>query len=130
MQMENTMLLSLKKHLKLTDLLSQPTREMNGPFKKQFGQSDFTQFNLLTAYHKVHSETLVKAKSRCGNFRSDGVRYLSTQRGEKEFHVSILTAEAMAKIAGFKAKEFALIEKEALLTALKKALPNAKISDE
>jgi uncharacterized protein (DUF302 family) len=33
----------------------------------------------------------------------------------------------MTKIAGFKAKEFALIEKEALST-LKKALPNAKVS--
>jgi len=47
--------------------------------------------------------------------------------GEKEFHVSILSAEAMAKIAGFKAKEFTLIEKEALST-LKKALPGAKVT--
>ena len=48
--------------------------------------------------------------------------------GDKELHVSILTASAMEKIAGFKAKEFAIIEKEAL-KALKKALPNLKVTE-
>jgi len=100
--------------------------EMNGPFKIQFGQSDFAQFNLLTAYHKVHSEALVKANPDAGIFVPMGFG-IYQRNGDKEFHVSILTAEAMAKIAGFKAKEFALIEKEAL-SVLKKALPNAKVS--
>lgn len=100
--------------------------EMNGPFMKQFGQSDFTQFNLLTAYHKVHSETLVKTHPDAGIFVPMGFG-IYQRTGDKNFHVSILTASAMSKIAGFKAKEFALIEKEAL-AALKKALPGVKVT--
>ncbi|MDO9056313.1 MAG: DUF302 domain-containing protein [Sulfuricurvum sp.] len=116
----------IEKALEANGFVISANSEMNGPFKIQFGQSDFTQFNLLTAYHKVHSETLVKANPDAGIFVPMGFG-IYQRSGEKELHVSILSAEAMAKIAGFKAKEFPLIEKEAL-SVLKKALPNAKVS--
>jgi uncharacterized protein (DUF302 family) len=116
----------IEKALEANGFVISANSEMNGPFKIQFGQSDFTQFNLLTAYHKIHSESLVKAHPDAGIFVPMGFG-IYQRSGEKEFHLSILTAEAMEKIAGFKAKEFALIEKEALVT-LKKALPNAKIT--
>ncbi|HLD23494.1 MAG TPA: hypothetical protein VJA83_06080 [Sulfuricurvum sp.] len=116
----------VEKALEANGFVISANSEMNGPFKIQFGKSDFTQFNLLTAYHKVHSETLVKANPDAGIFVPMGFG-IYQRSGEKEFHVSILSAEAMAKIAGFKAKEFVLIEKEALAT-LKKALPNAKVT--
>ncbi|MDP2078211.1 MAG: DUF302 domain-containing protein, partial [Sulfuricurvum sp.] len=48
------------------------------------------------------------------------------RNNDKTFYVSVLTADAMKKIAGFDAPEFALIEKE-VLAALKKALPGAKM---
>ncbi|MBN2870232.1 MAG: DUF302 domain-containing protein [Campylobacterales bacterium] len=101
--------------------------EMNGPFKIQFGQSDFAVFNLLTAYHKAHSATLVQSNPDAGIFVPMGFGVYQ-RNNEKELHVSVLTAAAMKKIAGFDAPEFALIEKE-VLAALKKALPNAKVSE-
>jgi uncharacterized protein (DUF302 family) len=116
----------IEKALEANGFVISANSEMNGPFKIQFGQSDFTQFNLLTAYHKVHAESLVKAHPDAGIFVPMGFG-IYQRSGEKEFHVSILTSEAMEKIAGLKAKEFSLIEKEALAT-LKKALPNAKVS--
>lgn len=116
----------VEKALEANGFVISANSEMNGPFKIQFGQSDFSQFNLLTAYHKVHSESLVKAHPDAGIFVPMGFG-IYQRAGDKELHVSILTATAMAKIAGFKAKEFALIEKEALAT-LKKALPNAKLT--
>ena len=116
----------IEKALEANGFVISANSEMNGPFMKQFGQSDFTQFNLLTAYHKVHAESLVKAYPDAGIFVPMGFG-IYQRSGEKELHVSILTATAMAKIAGFKAKEFALIEKEAL-SSLKKALPKAKVT--
>lgn len=116
----------VEKALEANGFVISANSEMNGPFMKQFGQSDFAQFNLLTAYHKVHAESLVKAHPDAGIFVPMGFG-IYQRNGEKELHVSLLTAAAMAKIAGFKAKEFAAIEKEAL-AALKKALPKAKIT--
>lgn len=116
----------IEKALEANGFVISANSEMNGPFKIQFGQSDFAQFNLLTAYHKVYSESLVKSHPDAGIFVPMGFG-IYQRAGDKELHVSILTAASMSKIAGFKAKEFALIEKEALAT-LKKALPNAKLT--
>ncbi|MDD2829979.1 MAG: DUF302 domain-containing protein [Sulfuricurvum sp.] len=116
----------IEKALEANGFVIAADSEMNGPFTKQFGQSDFAQFNLLTAYHKKLADSLVRSHPDAGIFVPMGFG-IYQRNGDKNLHVSILTAEAMAKIAGFKAKEFGLIEKEALST-LKKALPNAKIT--
>ncbi len=100
--------------------------EMNGPFTKQFGQSDFAQFNLLTAFHKTLSASLVKTHPDAGIFVPMGFG-IYQRSGDKNLHVSVLTASAMKKIAGFDAPEFKLIEKEVLST-LTKALPGAKVT--
>jgi len=116
----------VEKALEANGFVISANSEMNGPFMKQFGQSDFSQFNLLTAYHKVHAESLVKAHPDAGIFVPMGFG-IYQRNGDKNLHLSILTASAMEKIAGFKAKEFALIEKEAIAT-VKKALPGVKVS--
>lgn len=100
--------------------------EMNGPFKIQFQQSDFTIFNLLTAYHKQYAASLVKSHPDAGIFVPMGFGIFQ-KTGDKTLHISILTPEAMEKIAGFKAPEFAQIDTVAL-NALKKALPGATVA--
>lgn len=116
----------IEKALEANGFVISANSEMNGPFMKQFGQSDFSQFNLLTAYHKVHAESLVKTHPDAGIFIPMGFG-IYQRNGDKNLHLSILTASAMEKIAGFKAKEFALIEKEAIAT-VKKALPGVKVT--
>jgi uncharacterized protein (DUF302 family) len=101
--------------------------EMNGPFKIQFQKTDFAVFNLLTAFHKEHTASLVKSHPDGGIFVPMGFG-IYQRNGEKNLHVSVLTSEAMKKIAGFDAPEFALIEK-GVLSALQKALPNATVSE-
>lgn len=98
--------------------------EMTHPFEVQFQQSDFTAFNLLTVYHKKYALSMVKAHPDAGIFVPMGVG-IYQRKGDKELHVSVLTAAAQKKIAGFDAPEFALIEKEVMAT-LAKALPKAK----
>lgn len=95
--------------------------EMTGPFTKQFGQSDFTVFNLMTVIPKKQAASLVKSHPDGGVFVPMGVG-IYQRKGESDLHISVLTADAMKKIAGFKAPEFANIEKEVLAT-LKIVLP-------
>lgn len=116
----------IEKALEANGFVISADSEMNGPFTKQFGQSDFAQFNLLTAYHKKLSDSLVRSHPDAGIFVPMGFG-IYQRKGEKELHVSILTSKSMKKIAGFDAAEFAKIEKEAL-SVLKKALPGAKFS--
>lgn len=116
----------IEKELEANGFVISSNTDMNGPFLKQFGKSDFTQFNLLTVFHKVLTDSLVKAHTDAGVFIPMGFG-IYQRNNDNNFYVSVLTAEAMQKIAGFNAPEFALIEKEVLAT-LKKALPTAKIT--
>lgn len=116
----------IEKALEAKGFVIAANTEMNEPFKKQFGQSDFKVFNLLTAYHKIHTDSLIRAHADGGIFVPMGFGVYQ-RNGDSNLHVSVLSASAMAKIAGFKAKEFGLIEKE-VLAILKQALPKAKVT--
>ena len=116
----------IEKELEASGFVISANTDMNGPFLKQFGKSDFTQFNLLTVFHKKLTESLVRAHTDAGVFIPMGFG-IYQRNNDDTFYVSVLTAQAMQKIAGFDAPEFALIEKEVLAT-LKKALPKAKIT--
>ncbi|MDD2951058.1 MAG: DUF302 domain-containing protein, partial [Sulfuricurvum sp.] len=78
--------------------------EMTGPFTKQFGGSDFAVFNLMTVIPKKEAASLVKTHPDGGIFVPMGVG-IYQRKGESDLHVSVLTADAMQKIAGFKAPE-------------------------
>ena len=98
--------------------------EMNTPFKKQFQKTTFKIFTLLTVYHTKLSQELVKAHPQAGVFVPMGVGiYQATN--EDTVHVSVLTAEAQAKILGTDAKILERIESETL-KAIKAAMPNAE----
>ena len=116
----------VEKALEANGFVISANSEMNGPFVKQFGKSDFAQFNLLTAFHKTLSDSLIRSHPDAGIFLPMGFG-IYQRNGDKNLYVSVLTADAMRKIAGFDAAEFALIEKEVLAT-LKKALPTAQVT--
>lgn len=116
----------IEKELEANGFVISSNTDMNGPFLKQFGKSDFTQFNLLTVFHKKLTDSLVRAHTDAGIFIPMGFG-IYQRNGDSTFYVSVLTADAMKKIAGFDAPEFALIEKE-VLAVLKKALPGAKMT--
>lgn len=101
--------------------------EMNVPFQKQFQQTDFKIFHLLTIFHKDLSEKLVNKYPNAGIFVPMGVGIYQA-KADKQMHVSILTPAAQSKIMGLKTVEplFVEIEKK-ILASLKKSIPNAKI---
>ncbi|WP_345973183.1 DUF302 domain-containing protein [Sulfurimonas diazotrophicus] len=104
--------------------------EMNKPFNIQFQQSDFDVFYLLTAYHTDLSRTLVVKYPDAGIFVPMGFG-IYQHKGEKQLHVSVLTAEAMAKIIGLKSVDPILKKIEAAaLKALESAMPKASVAIE
>lgn len=98
--------------------------EMNGPFQKQFQKTTFKIFTLLTVYHTKLSKDLVKAYPQGGVFVPMGVGIYQS-KSEDTLHLSILTAEAQAKILGSDDTILKEIEVETL-KIIKNLLPNAK----
>jgi uncharacterized protein (DUF302 family) len=99
---------------------------MNGPFQKQFKQTNFTIFTLMTLHSKKHTRELIEKYEHAGVFVPFGVG-IYQKKGENTLHLSILTAEAQNKIVGKGLEVFKKIEAETL-AAIKKHFPNAKHS--
>ncbi|QOY54869.1 DUF302 domain-containing protein [Candidatus Sulfurimonas marisnigri] len=103
---------------------------MNKPFMIQFKKTGYKVFTLLTVYHKQMSMDLVTKYPDFGVFMPMGVGIYQS-KSEDTLHVSVLTADAQAKILGFDDPLIKSIEKE-VLAVLKKALPNSnnKLSED
>jgi len=98
-------------------------RDMNTPFKKQFGETDFKIYNLFTLYNIEQVQELSKKYSNFGLFAPMSMS-IYTKKGENTINVSSLTAATMAKIMGIPADNKQLIAIENLVTkALKDAMP-------
>lgn len=100
--------------------------EMNLPFTKQFKKTTFKVFTLMTVHHTKLTPLLVNKYPQAGILTPMGIGIYQGKE-ESTLHVSILTAEAQAKILDSDTKILSQIESD-LIKALKKALQNAKIS--
>jgi uncharacterized protein (DUF302 family) len=112
----------IEKALEANGFVIADNSEMTHPFQIQFGESDFSVFNLLTVYHAKYSATLVKNHPDGGIFVPMSLG-IYQRKGEKELHVAVLSTQGQEKIAGFKASEFGAIEK-VLIATLTQVLPN------
>lgn len=99
--------------------------EMNLPFQKQFKKTSFKIFTLMTVHHTALTPKLVNTYPQAGVFTPMGVGIYQA-KDENTLHVSILTAQAQAKILDIDTKILSQIESD-LIKALKIALPNAKM---
>jgi uncharacterized protein (DUF302 family) len=114
---------AIEKTLEKNGFYISANSEMNKPFTIQFQKTNFTIFNLLTVFHKELAEQLVKKHPEAGIFVPMGVG-IYQRKGEDTFHVSVLTAQAQAKILGYSDPLLGKIEK-AVLASLKEAMPGA-----
>ncbi|MDD2698104.1 MAG: DUF302 domain-containing protein [Arcobacteraceae bacterium] len=101
-------------------------RDMNTPFTKQFGQTDFKVYNLFTAYHSQSVKNLAKEYPNIGLLTPMSMS-IYTKKGESKLYVSSLTLDAMAKITGISAtnKDLQNIAK-ITKSLLERAIPNGK----
>lgn len=99
-------------------------RDMNGPFMKQFKQSDFKIYNLFTFAHIPTAVKLAKEYPTVGLFTPLSMS-IYTKKGEDKIHISSLTLQGVSKITGIPQDNRELKQWMDLLVAtLKKALPN------
>ena len=100
--------------------------EMNYPFTKQFEQTDYKVFTLLTVFHSEYAPKLVNKYPQAGALTPMGVGIYQSLKDDS-IHLSLLTADAQSKILGVKDELLTKIEADAL-SAIKKSFPNAKHS--
>ncbi len=98
---------------------------MIGPFKKQFKETKYKVFTLMTFWSKKYTKELVDKYPKAGAFTPMGMGIYQA-KDENSLHFSVLTAEAQGKILGI--KDLTLLKKmEAqVLAVIKKNFPNAK----
>ena len=104
----------------------QQNRDMNGPYKKQFGKTDFEIYNLMTVYYpKIAMDTVLKYPDS-GIFTPYSI-VIYKKKGDKKTYAGVLSAKAKAKILGSHELDSYFKELEKLdIATFKKALPNAK----
>jgi len=118
---------SIQEALEKAGFFVSSNRDMNEPFKKQFKETGFEVYNLLTFYHKETVIALAKKHDNVGLFAPMSMS-IYTKKGETTLSVALLSAEAMAKIMKVSSNERLLRELSALvLKTLQGALPNAKL---
>ncbi|MCD6258434.1 MAG: DUF302 domain-containing protein [Helicobacteraceae bacterium] len=100
--------------------------EMNYPFTKQFKDTDFKIFTLLTVHHSTYAHELVNKYPQAGVFIPMGVG-IYQKLNENTLHLSVLTADAQAKILGIEDELLSKIEAD-VIAAITKRFPNAKHS--
>ncbi|MBU0720646.1 DUF302 domain-containing protein [bacterium] len=99
--------------------------EMNLPFNKQFKQTDFKVFTLLTVYHTALAQDLIKKYPQAGVFTPMGIG-IYQGLNEDTLHVSALTSDAQAKILGIDNDEILKQIEKDVLKVLNTVLEGAK----
>jgi uncharacterized protein (DUF302 family) len=84
-------------------------RDMNEPYKKQFGETSFDVYNLFTPYHMDVVEKLIGTYPNIGLFSPMSLA-IWMKKGDSKLYVSTLSAAAMAKITGIEQGNAELIE--------------------
>jgi len=97
---------------------------MIGPFKKQFKETKYKVFTLMTFWSKKYTKELVDKYPKAGAFTPMGMGIYQA-KDEDTLHLSVLTADAQEKILGIKDPLLKKIEAQ-VLAVIKKNFPNAK----
>lgn len=118
---------TIQKVLEEAGFFVSENRDMNVPFKKQFNESDFDVYNLLTFYKRDVAVELAKKYDNMGLFTPMSMS-IYTRKGESTISVSVLSSEAMASIMKIPSDEALLIDLGTLVVkTLEVALPKAKL---
>jgi len=98
---------------------------MIGPFTKQFKETKYKIFTLMTFWSKKYTRDLVNKYPKAGAFTPMGMGIYQA-KNEDTLHLSVLTAEAQAKILGIKDEKLLKKIETQVLDFVKKNFPNAK----
>ncbi|WP_457596721.1 DUF302 domain-containing protein [Hydrogenimonas sp.] len=117
---------SLEEAFTLAGYKVEGNRDMNGPFKKQFGQSDFVVYNLMTVYYPEATKALVSRHEEAGVFAPFSV-VIYQRKGDDTLYAGVLSAFAKARIMGLPYDNEVLADLERRnVEAILKGMPGAK----
>jgi len=101
-------------------------RDMNGPFIKQFKDTVFSIYNLMTVYYPEITKDLLVKYEESGVFAPFSI-VIYQKKGEDTIYAGVLSSSAQAKILGLSNDNKLLQKLEAKnIETLLKALPGAK----
>jgi len=100
-------------------------RDMNGPYQKQFGKTDFSIYNLYTFHHPEMTNELLAKYPEFGIFTPMSMG-IYQKKGENTIYAAVLTAKTQAKILGHKSVDPLLKKLEkAVQKAMKQGMQDA-----
>ncbi len=98
-------------------------QDMNGPYEKQFKQTSFDSYNLMTIYHHDTSVALVPKYPHSGIFTPFSIATYQ-KKGDEYFYIALLSAKAQENILKVKDVLFEKLEKNTK-AMIAKILPSA-----
>lgn len=98
-------------------------QDMNGPYERQFKQTDFASYNLMTIYHHDTSVALVPKHPHSGIFTPFSIATYQ-KKGDAYFYIALLSAKAQENILKVKDVLFEKLEKNTK-AIIAKILPTA-----
>lgn len=98
-------------------------QDMNGPYQKQFKQTDFDSYNLMTIYHHDTSVALVPKYPYSGIFTPFSITTYQ-KKGDEYFYIALLSAKAQENILQVKDVLFKELEKNTK-AVISKIIPTA-----
>jgi len=99
-------------------------QDMNGPYEKQFRNSTFDSYNLISVYHEETSTALIPKYAKSGIFTPFSIATYQ-RKGEDNFYIALLSAKAQQNILKEKDALFEKLEKLTKDTIIK-VLPTAE----
>ncbi len=97
-------------------------QDMNAPYQKQFGNTLFESYNLMSVYHPDFAKKLVSNHDKSGMFVPFSIAVYQ-YKNDANLHLALLSGVGQEKILGFKEKLFEQLE-TLNKTTLQKILPN------
>lgn len=115
---------TIEAEFKKTGFYISDNRDMNVPFMKQFKNTHYTTYNLITLYPVEIVKELAQKYPSIGLFTPLSMA-IFTNKDSDRIHVSFLTSDAIAKISNIPQKELKKLEM-LIRKTLMYALPNGE----
>jgi len=114
-------------NLELNDYVVAKNQDMNGPYIKQFGNSTFYSYNLMSVYEPKFAQQMVKKDSKAGIFVPFSVAVYQ-KKGDSSLYLAFLSASAQKRVVRMQEQFFDDLEKHNKET-IQKMFPSAKLID-
>jgi len=111
--------------LEMNDYVVAKNQDMNGPYIKQFGNSTFYSYNLMSIYEPKFAQQMVQKDSKAGIFVPFSVAVYQ-RKGDTFLYIAFLSASAQKRVVRMKDKFFDDLEMLNKKT-MTKIFPSAKL---